>query len=49
MSAWLDYFGSIEVPFRCNDGMCIPEHMRCNGGEPDCDGGEDESTCGKGT
>jgi len=42
--AWYDDFGTIEVPFTCNDGKCIPEHWRCDGG-PDCDGGEDESTC----
>ena len=31
--------------FTCVDGTIIAESSICNGGEPDCPGGEDEATC----
>lgn len=30
--------------FKCDDGECIQEHLKCNGFE-DCSGGEDELNC----
>ena len=49
MGSWYNaYEMPIEAPFRCNDGKCFPTFWRCDG-KPHCDGGEDESTCGKGT
>jgi len=31
--------------FRCQDGRCIPEDLKCDGRQ-DCRGGEDEQNCG---
>ena len=32
----------LKHSFRCNNGMCIPETLHCNGAE-DCDDGSDET------
>ena len=41
------FLGCNSNEFQCNSGKCIPQSYLCDGGAPDCPGGEDEYNCFK--